>query len=129
MVFDESVWEHKETAAVSYGISMYQTGTVESLVDFEFKLISHHLNILSRTSSVVFCYGIIGLWRRKAFRDRLHEHPYLPWGEDSWIGHINMLKNAQIRQENRSFVSTYAPSALLPFSGLPRSGSHVSAVC
>lgn len=122
MVFDENVWEHKETAAVSYGISMYQTGTVESLVDFEFKLISHHLNILSRTSSVVFCYGIIGLWRRKAFRDRLHEHPYLPWGEDSWIGHINMLKNAQIRQENRSFVSTYAPSALLPFSGSREQG-------
>jgi hypothetical protein len=122
MVFDEKVWEHSETAAVSYGISMFQTGMVERLVDFEFKLISHHMYFLSRLSSVVFCYGIIGLWRRSAFRARLHEHPYLPWGEDSWIGHINMLKNAQIRQEVRCFVSTYAPSALLPFSGSREQG-------
>jgi len=122
MVFDEQVWEHPETAAVSYGISMFKNGPVEQLVDFEFKMISHYNHCLSKLSSVIFCYGIIGLWRREAFYERLHEHPYLPWGEDSWTGHINLLKNAQIRQETRCFVSTYAPTSLLPFSGFREQG-------
>jgi hypothetical protein len=122
MILDEEVWDRPQTAAVSYGISMFQSGPVERLVDFEFKLISHYNHFLSRMSSVIFCYGIIGLWRREAFRDRLAEHPYLPWGEDSWIGHINMLKSSQIRQETRCFVSTYAPSSLLPFSGSREQG-------
>mmetsp|Transcript_124275 Transcript_124275/g.220231 ORF Transcript_124275/g.220231 Transcript_124275/m.220231 type:complete len:688 (+) Transcript_124275:70-2133(+) len=113
-VFDESVWDHSETDAISYGITMYQTGLVEKFVDFEFKQFSQMRLFQSNLSTVWFQHGIIGIWRRPAFTEVLKEHPFLPFGEDNWNGTINLLKNKQMRQELRSFVKTYAPATMLP---------------
>jgi hypothetical protein len=117
MVFDETAWDHSPTDAVSYGISMFQTGLVEKLVDLEFKEISQLRYFQSRYASVWFQHGIIGIWRRKAFTEVLKEHPFLPFGEDNWNGTINLLRNAQMRQELRCFVTSFAPGTLLPCTG------------
>jgi hypothetical protein len=114
MVFDEHVWDNARTDALSYGITMYQTGAVEKCVDLEFKMISQLRLFQSDFSTVWFQHGIIGIWRRQAFFEVLQEHPCLPFGEDNWNGTINLLRNRQMRQELRSVVSTYAPPVLFP---------------
>ncbi|CAK9103839.1 unnamed protein product [Durusdinium trenchii] len=122
MVFDESVWDHPLTDAVSYGITMQQSGLVEKLVDLEFKEISQTRLFQSQYSSVWFQHGIIGLWRREAFCEVLKEHPFMPFGEDNWNGTINLLRNRQMRQELRSQVTSYAPACLWPFTGSREQG-------
>lgn len=117
MIFDESVWEHEKTDGVSYGIVMQQSGIVEKLVDLEFKEYSQLRLFQSKYSTVWFAHGIIAMWRREAFTDILKQHPFLPFGEDGWIGGINLLRNRQIRQELRCSVVSYAPGTLLPFTG------------
>lgn len=121
-VFDETVWENSKTTGVSYGITMKPTGLVEKLVDFEFRQISQFRLFQSQYSTVWFAHGIIGLWRRSAFDEIMQEHPFLPFGEDAWIGTINLLKQNRMHQELRSCVSTYAPSNLFPFTGSREQG-------
>jgi len=118
MVFDESHFDDDKVSGVSYGISMMGTSVIQRLVDFEFLLFSQWRYFRSLTGSSWFCHGIIGLWRRDRFQSILWEHPFLPFGEDGWIGAMNLLRNHKIKQDLRSYVSTFAPSNATPFSTL-----------
>jgi len=121
-VFDVNVWDNQRTKAVSYGITMKQTGVVEKLVDFEFKQLSQFRLFQSQYSSVWFQHGIIGLWRREAFAETMKENPFLPFGEDGWNGAINLLQQGHMVQELRSCVSTFAPATIFPGTGSREQG-------
>ena len=114
MVWDEAHFADERTSAVSYGIQMGRTGDVESLVDFEFALWSHWRLFRARFSTAWFCHGIIGLWRRERFEQALEQHPFLPFGEDGWLGMVTLGQGYRIAQELRSAVLTGAPPQLLP---------------
>jgi len=116
MVFDEAHFEDDKVSGVSYGISMMGPNLVQRLVDFEFLLFSQWRYFRSLTGTAWFCHGIIGLWRRDRFESILWEHPFLPFGEDGWIGAMNLLRGHKIKQDLRSYVSTFAPSAATPFA-------------
>ncbi|CAE7729725.1 icaA, partial [Symbiodinium pilosum] len=113
-IFDESVWNDPRVHGVSYGIRVRPLGIVQSLVDWEFRRISQCRLFESTYSTVWFQHGIIGIWRRKAFKETLQDHPFLPFGEDNWNGTINLLKQRTMAQELRSCVKTYAPGAFFP---------------
>mmetsp|Transcript_876 Transcript_876/g.1125 ORF Transcript_876/g.1125 Transcript_876/m.1125 type:complete len:610 (+) Transcript_876:236-2065(+) len=116
MVFDQSHFDDDKVSGVSYGISMMGPSLVQRLVDFEFLLFSQWRYFRSLTGTSWFCHGIIGLWRRDRFQSILWEHPFLPFGEDGWIGAMNLLRNHKIKQDLRSYVSTFAPSHATPFA-------------
>uniref|UniRef100_A0A7S0DH55 Glycosyltransferase 2-like domain-containing protein n=1 Tax=Amorphochlora amoebiformis TaxID=1561963 RepID=A0A7S0DH55_9EUKA len=116
MVFDPKHFDDDRVSGVSYGISMMGTNLIQRLVDFEFLLFSQWRYFRSLTGTAWFCHGIIGLWRRDRLQAILWEHPFLPFGEDGWIGSMNLLRNHKIKQDLRSYVSTFAPSNATPFS-------------
>mmetsp|Transcript_1666 Transcript_1666/g.3161 ORF Transcript_1666/g.3161 Transcript_1666/m.3161 type:complete len:614 (-) Transcript_1666:665-2506(-) len=116
MVFDESHFDDDTVSGVSYGISMMGPTMIQRLVDFEFLLFSQWRYFRALTGTAWFCHGIIGLWRRDRFTSILWEHPFLPFGEDGWIGAMNLLRNHKIKQELRSYVKTFAPSNATGFS-------------
>lgn len=128
MVYDEAVFLADDTvSAVSYDIEIERSGLVERLVDFEFRLWSHWRYVRAVSSTAWFCHGIVGLWRRDRFRDALLEHPFMPFGEDGWLGCIVLGKNHRIHQEMRCAVSTFAPARLLPTSRTSRSQGYGAA--
>ena len=114
MVFDPAHFDEPRTSAVSYGIMMFRAGAVERLVDFEFTLWSHWRLFRSEYSTAWFCHGIVGLWRRERFESALAQHPFLPFGEDGWLGMITLGQGYRIAQELRSSVLTFAPDRLFP---------------
>jgi len=116
MVFDPLHFTDDRVSGVSFGISMMGPNVIQRLVDFEFLLFSQWRYFRALSGTSWFCHGIIGLWRRDRFEDILKEHPFLPFGEDGWIGSMNLLKGHKIKQELRCYVSTFAPDAATPFS-------------
>merc|ERR1711998_820430 len=93
MVFDESHFaDDNRVSAVGYGISMFRAGDCEKCVDFEFLLWSHWRQFRSIYSVDWFLHGIVGLWRRERFHEAMRQHPYLPFGEDGWLGIINLCR-------------------------------------
>lgn len=87
---------------------------VQAAVDFEFKLFSTTRALADHWSTIWFCHGIVGLWRRERFERAMADHPFLPFGEDNWLGMLNLLHNCRMGMEYRSFVRTFAPPTLLP---------------
>lgn len=118
MVYDASHFDDPRVSAVSYGIEIEREDTVEKLVDFEFRLWSHWRYYRARTASAWYCHGIIGMWRRDRFQQALEQHPFMPFGEDGWLGAIVLCDNQRIEQEMRSAVTTFAPSRLMPAVGI-----------
>mmetsp|Transcript_11472 Transcript_11472/g.17136 ORF Transcript_11472/g.17136 Transcript_11472/m.17136 type:complete len:869 (+) Transcript_11472:60-2666(+) len=129
MVLDPKHFEDQRVSAVSYGIRMVDVSKdtksvtfTEHLVDREFMIWNAWRNYRSITSTAWFCHGIIGLWRRDRFMEFLDEHPFLPFGEDGWLGIMNLLNGYSMKQELRSIVTTFSPKTLitLPFLNLQR---------
>eukprot|EP00466_Bigelowiella_natans_P004667 jgi/Bigna1/134888/aug1.27_g9596 len=124
MVFDEAHFSDEAVSGVSYGISMVnreieegkepdpEPNLVQLLVDREFLLFSQWRYFRSLSSNAWFCHGIIGLWRRDRFQKIMEDHPFLPFGEDGWIGAMNLLQGYRLKQELRCYVSTFAPSRM-----------------
>uniref|UniRef100_A0A7S3NPZ6 Glycosyltransferase 2-like domain-containing protein n=1 Tax=Aureoumbra lagunensis TaxID=44058 RepID=A0A7S3NPZ6_9STRA len=116
MIFDPSHFNTSPAiCAISYGISCFRHGTIECLVDFELALWSHwRLYRAQHAATAWFCHGIVGLWRRQCLEAAFAQHPFLPFGEDGWLGAIAMAHGWVIKQELRSSVLTFAPPRLLP---------------
>jgi len=115
MHFDISVFEKdSDVSGVSFAIAMFHDNYVEKLVDFEFKQISQWRYWRSCSSTVWFCHGIIGFWRRDRFELMLEQHPFLPFGEDNWIGSMNMLSGFRMQCDLRNVVQTFSPPNLIP---------------
>lgn len=117
MIYDKSHFDDPRVAAVSYGIEIERTGAIQSLVDFEFRLWSHWRYYRARTSTAWYCHGIIGMWRRNRFELAMDQHPFMPFGEDGWLGAIVLCDDQRIEQELRSAVTTFAPERLFPTVG------------
>ncbi|KAJ8605565.1 hypothetical protein CTAYLR_000144 [Chrysophaeum taylorii] len=114
MVYDASRFDDPRVSAVSYGIEIERTGPVQNLVDFEFRLWSHWRYYRARTSTAWYCHGIIGIWRRDRFERAMAQHPFMPFGEDGWLGAIVLCDDQRIEQEMRCAVTTFAPDRLVP---------------
>ncbi|KAL1503579.1 hypothetical protein AB1Y20_012057 [Prymnesium parvum] len=113
-VVDPRKFAEPAVAAVAYGIEMGHSNAVQQAVDFELKHLSTMRQLQAYWATVWFCHGIVGLWRRERFATLLAEHPFLPFGEDGWLGMLNLLHNDRMEMEMRSFVRSYAPPTLLP---------------
>ncbi len=72
---------------------------VQAAVDFEFKLFSTTRALADHWSTIWFCHGIVGLWRRERFERAMADHPFLPFGEDNWLGMLNLLHNCRMGME------------------------------
>ncbi|KAJ8609754.1 hypothetical protein CTAYLR_009250 [Chrysophaeum taylorii] len=116
MIFDGRHFDtDPAVCAVSYGIVCFRDGTVQRLVDFELALWSHwRLYRAKHAATAWFCHGIAGLWRRDRLAAALEQHPYLPFGEDGWLGAISLANGDRISQELRCSVVTFAPPRLFP---------------
>jgi len=104
--------EDPDLSGVSWGIAMFPRSTVERLVDFEFKQFSQWRYWRGVSSTTWFCHGIIGIWRRDRFELMLEQHPFLPFGEDNWIGSMNMMAGYHLSCDLRNIVYTFAPPNL-----------------
>ena len=113
-VLDEAKFANPRVSAVSFGIEMAHSNAVQSAVDFELKLFSTFRQLQAHWSTVWFCHGIVGLWRRERLAALLAVHPFLPFGEDGWLGMLNLLNNHQMEMDLRSAVRSFAPGTLLP---------------
>ena len=74
---------------------------VQAAVDFEFKLFSTTRALADHWSTIWFCHGIVGLWRRERFERAMADHPFLPFGEDNWLGMLNLLHNCRMGMEDQ----------------------------
>ena len=82
----------RQVSAVSFGIEMFHANACEAAVDFEFKKLSLKWALMSHWATVWFCFGIVGLWRRDRLEAAVAHHPFLPFGEDAWLGMLNLLQ-------------------------------------
>lgn len=115
MHFDVTPFKKDDNlSGISFGIAMFHENYVEKLVDFEFKQVSQWRYWRSLSSTVWFCHGIIGFWRRDRFEKMLEQHPFLPFGEDNWIGSMNMMKGYTMQCDLRNVTSTFSPPNLIP---------------
>lgn len=114
MVFDESHFDNPTVSAVTFGIRMLGDSIVAKCVDLEFLQFSLHRTARSLLSTAFFCHGIVGLWRRDKWTERLASHPSMPYGEDAWIGNDTLSNDERIVSDLRGWVYTYAPDRLLP---------------
>mmetsp|Transcript_14788 Transcript_14788/g.39811 ORF Transcript_14788/g.39811 Transcript_14788/m.39811 type:complete len:638 (-) Transcript_14788:439-2352(-) len=114
MVFDAAHFDDPSVSGVTFGIRMAGDAIVSRCVDWEFVLFSIYRTFQADRATAFFCHGIIGLWRRDRWTRHLSTHPSMPYGEDAWIGCDAITNDERIAGELRCWVSTYAPSRLLP---------------
>lgn len=113
-VFDPDIFADPATSGQSFGIMMFKNNRVEKWVDMEFKIISQMRYWESIAHTTWFCHGMVGMWRRDRFMNILSLHPFLPYGEDNWIGTSNLNSGWQLRQELRCNIYTYTPPVMCP---------------
>lgn len=114
MVFDES-WFLRDplVSEVTYPVFTRHVNLLTDAIGFQFKRNAHASrfhNVTSGTS--LWAPGIIGLARRDVLTMVMRDHVYLPFGEDVFHGHLQLMNGYKIVRETRSHVVTFAPPVL-----------------
>jgi len=115
-VLDESLFDDPDISEVSFICDTHECNWLTEAIGFTFKINSHIGYFNNFTSGTcLWAAGVIGIVRRRVLHSILSDHVFLPFGEDAFLGHLQLLNSYKIIKEGRCVVKTFAPPVMFAY--------------